>query len=309
MKKIFSFCFALVMVAGLAQAAAVNQVAAVVNGKMISLYDVQLSAGPALAKAGLSTKNPGNSAQVQEIYRKTLDNLIIELLIVAAAEKQGLTASSTEIDAEIARIMQQSRTNKAQFEKQLRAEGMTITAYQHRIANSILRNKLMGAMVGRKIIVTPDEVRAYYEANKSKYVSKPETILALLVYPNSIDPAGYAAQLIKDPSKFETVVQQVSEGPNKAGGGVIGAVDFTKMPPQLVTLINKLPVGGVTPMLVLNGKKSQFKKVKASKGGEQLTFLEAQPMADREVREPRLKERFDEYVHQLRSNAVVDIRI
>ncbi len=295
--------------ASMAQAAAVNQVAAVVNGKMISMYDVQVASGPALARAGVSTKKPGNSANVQEIYRKTLDDLIVELLIVDAAEKQGITASSPEIDEEIARVMQQGRMTKAQFEKQLRSEGMTIAAYQRRVHNSILRNKLMGVMVGRKIIVTPDEVRAYYENNKSKFVSKAETILALLVYPNSIDPAGYVAQLIKDPSKFEAVVRQVSEGPNKNAGGVVGAVDFSKMPPQLVALINKLPVGGVTPMLVLNGKKSQFKKVKASKGGEQLSFLQAEKMADRAVREPRLKERFDEYVRQLRSNAVVDVRI
>ncbi len=292
-----------------AHAAAVNQVAAVVNGKMISMYDVQVSAGPALARAGLSAKKAGNSAKAQTIYRETLDNLIVEMLIVSAAEKQGITASSAEVDAEIARVMQQSRVNKAQFEKQLRSEGMTVSDYQRRVYNSILRQKLMGVMVGRKIIVTPDEVRAYYEANKNKFVSQAETVLALIVYPNSINPAGYVSQIMQNPSKFEEVARQVSEGPNKEKGGLLGPVDLKQMPPQLVTLINKLPVGGVTPMLMLNGKKSQFKKVKSSKGGEPLPFAQAQQLADKAVREPRLKQRFDDYIQQLRSNAVIDIRI
>ncbi len=296
------------MVSNLVHAANLNQVAAVVNGKMISMYDVQVSSAPALAKAGLNPKKPGNSPKVMTIYREVLDNLILDLLIADAAEKQGLTASSAEVDAEIVRIMQQSNLTKKQFEKQLRSDGMTIAAYQRRLSNVILKQKLMGAMVGRKIIVSPDEVRAYYENNKAKFITKAETIIALLVYPNNINPASYAAEIAKDTSRFEAVVKQISEGPNKAAGGVVGAVDFKRMPPQLASLINKLPVGGVTPVIMLNGKRSQFKKVKSSKGGEQMSFLEAQSLADQFVREPRLKQRFEEYMQQLRSNAVIDIR-
>ncbi len=307
-KKILCICLAVLALANFAYAAQVNQVAAVVNGRMISVFDVKLMADAELARTGLNRKG-ANSAQLQDIYKKTLDDLIVELLIVDAAEKQKITVSSAEVDAEIARIMQQSGATKATFEKRLQKDGMTISAFQNRIRNSILRQKLMGSMVGRKIIVTPDEVRNYYEANKEKFKSKDETVLALLVYPDGINPTGYAAQIAKNSSRFEEVARQVSVGPNKENGGSLGPVDMKKMPAQLAALINKLPTGGVTPIIRLNGKNSQFKKLKANQGGRQMTFEEAKPAVESIVREPRLKARFEQYIQELRSKAVIDIRM
>ncbi len=309
MKKILYMALTMLALTSVAHAATVNQVAAVVNGRMISVFDLEHQSAPEFAKAGINPKKGENAARVQEIYAKTLESMIVELLIVDAAEKQGLTATSSEIDTEISRMMQQSGLGKEAFEKQLKREGLSVQAIQQRISNTILRQKLMGAMVGRKVVVTPDEVRAYYNANPDKFVSKGETVLALLVYPKELHAEAYAAQIKKDSKRFEVIAKAISEGPNKANGGVIGAVDLTKLPPQLVTMIQKLPVGGVTQIIMLNGKKSQFKLISSSKGGKTMTFTEAQPIADRMVREPRLKERFEEYVQQLRSKAVVDIRI
>ncbi len=309
MRKIFYIALVMWTFASVAQAATVNQVAAVVNGRMISHFDLERQAAPALIKAGINPKTGIKSGKAREIYDKVLEDMITELLIVDAAEKQGIVASSSEIDAEITKMMQQSGLSKENFEKQLVKEGMSVQALQTRMANNILRQKLTGVMVGRKVVVTPDEVRAYYNANPQKFVSKPETVLALLVYPTKVHAEAYAAQIKKDGSKFESIAKLLSEGPNKAGGGVIGPVDFSKMPPPLVEIIKKLPEGGVSPIIVLNGKKSQFKVIKLTKGGQTMSFTQAQPIADRMVREPRLKERFDVYIKQLRDKAVVDIRI
>ncbi len=309
MKKILYICMSIILLASVAQAAAINQVAAVVNGRMISYFDLQRQAASALAKEGIDAKKSPNSPRVREIYAETLDNMILELLIVDAAEKQGLAATTTEIDAEIGQMMQQSGLSKANFEKQMKKEGLSIQALQARIGNSILRQKLMGAMVGRKIVVTPDEVRAYYNANLSKFVTKSETVLALLAYPDNVDADILAARIKKDTKKFEVIAKQISVGPNKEGGGVIGPVDFSKMPPQLVKFIKAVPEGGVSPVIMLNGKRTQFKVIKSTKGGTTMTFAEAEPIASQMVREPRLKARFEEYVKQLREKAVVDIRI
>ncbi len=309
MKKILYICMSIMLLASVAQAAAINQVAAVVNGRMISYFDLQRQAASALAKEGIDAKKSPNSSRVREVYAETLDNMILELLIVDAAERQGIAATTSEIDAEIGRMMQQSGLSKADFEKQMKREGLSIQALQTRVGNSILRQKLMGAMVGRKIVVTPDEVRAYYNANLSKFVKKPETVLALLAYPDNVDADILSARIKKDTAKFEIIAKQITVGPNKEGGGVIGPVDFSKMPPQLVKLIKAVPEGGVSPVIMLNGKRTQFKVIKSTKGGTTMTFAEAEPIASQMVREPRLKARFEEYVKQLREKAVVDIRI
>ncbi len=309
MKKFFYLCAICLALVSTAHAATVNQVAAVVNGRMISYYDLERQSTPALQKAGLSSKQAAHASKVRDVYAKTLDDMILELIIVDAAEKQGITASSTEIDEEIERMMQQSGLSKANFEKQLKSEGLSVAALQTRVSNSILRQKLMSVMVGRKVIATPDEVRAYYNANLDKFVTKPETVLGLLVYPDNVDADILAARIKKDKSKFEIIARQITLGPNKEGGGLLGPVDLSKMPPQLVAFIKKVPEGDVTPVIMLNGKRTQFKVIKSTKGGTTMTFREAEPMANQMVREPRLKARFDEYVEKLRQKAVIDIRI
>ncbi len=319
MKKIL--CFSLTLFVALsmtmasfafstnAHAATVNQVAAVVNGSMISYFDVQQSAMPELRRAGIDPKNSANKSKVKEIYAVVLENLIVETLLVGEAEKNGITATQQEVDAELAKMMQQSNLSKAAFEKQLKSEGLTPGLLRQRIEKTIVRQKLMGMMVGRKIVLPPEDVEAYYNANKEQLTAKTDTQLALMVYPDNVDPVPYAKQFAADSSSFEATVAKISVGPNKENGGGLGNVPVEKLDPRLAKLIESLPVGGVTPILTLNGKKAQFKVVSKSKGGEILSFEQAKPMIENMLRQPMLKERFEEYVEQLRSKAVVDIRM
>ncbi len=309
MKKIFYMCALCLILASSVHAATVNQVAAVVNGRMISNFDLERQAASALQRAGINPQKAAGNPQARDIYLKTLDDMILELIIADAAEKQGIVASSPEIDAEIGRMMQQSGLSKENFEKQLKSEGLSVAALQSRVANTIVRQKLMSVMVGRKVVATPDEVRAYYNANLDKFITQPETELAILVYPDNVDAEALAARMKKSPEKFETIAKQITLGPNKAGGGHLGPVDLSKMPPQLVAFIQKVPEGGISPIVMLNGKRTQFKMIKSTKGGTTMTFAQAEPIANNLVREPRLKARFDEYVQQLRQKAVVEIRI
>ena len=309
MKKIFILCLGLMCFASLTYAANINQIAAVVNGRMISSFDVQQQAEIELKKAGIDVKKSSNNAQTRAIIDKALDNMILELIIVDAAEKASISASPSEVDGEIKRMMQSSGLNKEQFEKRLREDGLSVSALQKKISSSIVRQKLMSVMVGRKVLVEPEAVRAYYDSHPSEFTTKESLELALLVYPDNVDAVALDKRIKKHPEKFEIIAKQISLGPNKAGGGHLGPVDLTKLPQPLVALIKKLSVGQTSPILMLNGKRSQFKLVKYEKGGKLLPYSEAEPMAKQIVREPLLKERFDDYIQQLRSKAVVDIRI
>ncbi len=292
-----------------AHGATVGKVAAVVNGDMISLYDVQQTALPEIKKNKLDLKKAADQEKIQQIYDGVLNNMILEILILAEARKQQITASDTEVDAEITRIMQQSRMSKEAFEKQLKSEGLSADKLRTRIHNTIIRQKLMGMMVGRKIVIRPDDVTAYYEAHKNELKNDKQEVFALLVYPDSSDAPKYANQIKKDGKKFEEIARQVSIGPNRENGGLIGSIPTDKMDPRLAKMLNGLAEGEATPIIVLNGKRSQFKLVQKASSGGLMTFEQAKPMIENILREPLLKERFEEYVTQLRKKAMIDIRM
>ncbi len=309
MKKILLTLLCLLLGLSGAHAATLNKVAAVVNGQMISYFDVQQAALPELKKSKINVNSAANKEKVEQIYKQTLDNMILELLILDEAQRHTITASDLEVDTEITRIMQQSRMSKEAFEKQLQSEGLNPDALRSRIHSTIIRQKLMTMMVGRKVVVRPEDVRDYYDAHKNELKNSKQMQLALLVYPDTSNAAQHAAAIKKDSSKFEQIAKEISIGPNKENGGFLGDVPVDKLDPRLAKLIADLKEGEATQVIVLNGKKAQFKLVQAASEGGIMSFEEAKPIVEGILREPKLKERFDEYIGSLRKKAMVDIRM
>ncbi len=300
-------CFALMLTC--AHAATLNKVVAVVNGQMISQFDLDQAANAELKKAKIDPKKAENQGQVHDIYAKVLETLILDVLVMGEATRHQITASPEEVDGEIVRLMQRSGLNKKDFEKRMKLDGMTIEALRATLTKNIVRQKLMGMMVGRKVVLTPEEVKTYYDTHQDEMVQNNEAVLALIIYPDKVDAMPYARQLMQDPKQFPQIAKKISEGPNKERGGLLGEVPMEKLDPRLVKIIQELDEGEVTPILVIGGKKSQFQLVKKAAHGELMSFEQAKPYIENLLRQPLLKERFEEYVEQLRSRAVIDVRM
>lgn len=310
MKKVaILLCAVLVMWSMQVRAATFNQVAAVVNGQMISLFDLQTAVKPEMLKNKLSQDNPAQRSAVEQLYRRALDTMILDILIGQEAERQKITVSNAEVDGEITRVMQQSRLSKEDFEKQLGREGLTADSLRDRVRKTLLRQKLMGMMVGRKVVVTPEEVATYYEAHKDSIRSGGTLRMALLIYPDNVDAASWARKIKAGSAKFGDVVRQLSIGPNKQGGGDVGPVPLEKLGPNWRQILSNLKEGEVSPVFPYEGKKAQVQLLQAARGGESMSLAEATPMIENILREPRLQERFTEYTDQLRKKAVIDIRL
>ena len=93
----------LCMIAG-AQAAQVNKVAAVVNGKVITMYDLQKTALPDLIRARINPNDPKQSKEMDLILRKALDNMIMDILLEQEAVRLKATVSESDVDEELATI-------------------------------------------------------------------------------------------------------------------------------------------------------------------------------------------------------------
>lgn len=310
MKKVaILLCAALALWSVQAQAAAFNQVAAVVNGQMISLFDLQSAIKPEMIKNKLNPDNAAQRSAVEQLYRRALDTMILDILIGQEAERQKVAVSNAEVDAEISRVMQQSRLAKAEFEKQLVREGLSVDSLRERVRKTLLRQKLMGMMVGRKVVVTPEEVAAYYEANKDKIRSGGTLRMALLIYPDNVNAAEWARKIKAGSAAFADVVKQLSIGPNKQAGGDVGPVPLDKLGPNWRQILSKLQEGEVSAVFPYEGKKAQVQLLQAPRAVKTMTLAEATPMIENMLREPKLQERFEEYTEHLRKKAVIDIRL
>ena len=298
------------MTACCAQAAQLNKVAAVVNGQVITMFDLQKNAIPDLMRARVNPNDPSQAKAVDTVLRKVLDMMIMDILIGQEAKRLKITVSASEIDGEITRFMKMRNLNKAQLEAQLAQQKSSVAELRSTIEKSLMRQKVMGMEVGRRVVVTPEEIKAYYDAHKDSMYDRTGLHMGLLVYAPNANAAALAAQIKSGSLTFEEVCRKYSMAPNRENGGDMGAVEWDKLNPEWENRLSKMKPGDVTDIFDLQGHKAQVHLYRPG-GGEikMLTFEQAKPMIDGILRQPKAAERFEDYSSQLRNKAVIDIRM
>lgn len=118
MKKYLLFVFLLVFAccAG-AEAAQYGKIAAVVNGKAITMYDLQKAAAGDIVRARLNPDSPKDKAKVDAILRRTLDSMISDILLQQEAKRLGVNITDKDVDQEITAMYTGRGMTKEQFEK------------------------------------------------------------------------------------------------------------------------------------------------------------------------------------------------
>ncbi len=292
-----------------AQAEVLNKVAAVVNGEIISMYDLQAASAPAFLRQGVNRANPANQAAVDQVYRDVLDNLIADILITQEAERLKIDAPAEEVENELRTMIQRSQLSTPAFEQQLKTQGMTMAMVRDRIRKNILQYRLTTMMITRKIVVTRDDIRQYYDEHKNQFASDRSVELAMLVFPPEADAGALLGQIQSGAATFEDVTTKWSAGPNAANGGSIGTLNWKELAPEWKTALEGLDKGGVSNLLSLPDGRRVALKVLEITPGRTMTIEEATPEIENRLREPKLAQRSQEYIKQLRDKAVVDIRL
>ncbi|MFA6527713.1 MAG: hypothetical protein WCT20_04780, partial [Candidatus Babeliales bacterium] len=96
----------------------------------------------------------------------TLDEAIMEELMVAHAANQHLMPSTLDVDRQIASFKIQNKlqymTDK-EFEAQIKEGGLTLKMYKQQIGRRIAVENVKRAEIYEKVLVSSQEVEAYYK--------------------------------------------------------------------------------------------------------------------------------------------------
>jgi len=310
-KKIFVLLLAFWLCCmGAAEAAQLNKVAAVVNGQVITMFDLQKNALPEMMRAGLNPENKTQAKQVDAIFRSVLDMMIMDILLAQDARRLKVSISDAEVDGEIAQMMRARNLSKKQFEEQLKRQKLPVVELRANIQRSLLRQKIMSMEVGRKVVVTPEEIEKYYNEHRESLVDRRGLHMGLLVYRPNVNARNIAVQISSGKLTFAAATAKYSIAPNKDKGGDMGPVEWDRLNPEWSERLNKMKPGDVTALFDLQGHKAQVHLFRPGGGQEKLlTLEEATPIIDGILRQPKAKDRFEDYTGQLRRKAVIDIRL
>ena len=301
----------LALAAASARGETIERVVAKVNGQIITLSDFQ-SRQIAAAQASRVDAS-GVSQFLRQNNARILQDAIDEILIMQKAEDAGIRAPSAWIDEAIEGIKKENNIKSdEQMQEALSREGLTLAELRSNIERGVLRRIVMQRDVQPKIEANEADVRAEYEKLKPTEFTKPATVtlqeILISEERGGQELAKEVAQKAAAGEDFQALAKTFSTAPSRSNGGDIGQVAQGDLNPALEKVAFALEVGAVSEPLPVEGGY-RLLRVVAKTTGSVTPYESVKDRVRDRVMMSRFDKAYDEYVAELRKNAVVELRV
>ena len=314
------------MAASAGAAELVDRVVAVVNGKLITMFDVDNRVVEVVQRTQGVTLKPGDP-RLEELRRQMLESMITEMLIEQEAARMKINVSETEIDSQIDELKKKNNLTQQQFVAELAKEGLTLKQFRQRIRDDSMRKRLLGFMVHRKVLVTDDEVRDYYEKNRGNLPSAKSLLgpkvsgnIGFIMLPSKKQAEELRSKINSGSMNFADAAKKFSIGPGRDQGGDLGDVQVKDLAAPLRDALKAAPAGQVSEPVMLDGKavllmQRTDKAAPAQPAPAPVAAASGSSyeQAREQIQELLYKQKFDkifqEYIDNLRSKAVIEVKL
>jgi peptidyl-prolyl cis-trans isomerase SurA len=177
-------------------AAGTGEVAATVNGKSITMAEVDTL----LSQQARGQQSQMSPLELAAARMQILDGLVKQEVLFQKAEKEKLLPSEDEITQTINQQKQQAGMTEEQFQGRLKETGQTEQALRETIRKQLAVNRLTDKL-STQIKISDKEVEDYFNNNRARYVAARGVGLSVIV----VDPADNGAQ---NDAKGETEAKQ-----------------------------------------------------------------------------------------------------
>ena len=203
-----------------------------VNGEAVSLAQVE-------TERGLLGAAAPDSADVVE-------DLIDQALVMQEGDRLGIKLSS--IDLANAQAYALAGTDLKLLEETLTARGLTLKAWQERLARAARMDEVVRQSVRRRVDVSRQEIQDHYWEHLPSYRS-PQRLVLRQVYVKDRDAADKALRELQLGDGFAEVALRHGQGPEAPAGGLLGPVTLSQLPKALAKAAALLKPGRYSPVL------------------------------------------------------------
>ncbi|HSO62254.1 MAG TPA: SurA N-terminal domain-containing protein [Desulfobacterales bacterium] len=244
-----------------AQTAIVDRIVAVVNDDIITQHDVETAIRPFLE----NTKDQGFSPEMQRqamarLRKDALDTLIENKLTDQEVKRYNITVSEEEIGQQIAQIKRANSVTDEEIRAMLASRKMSMADYRKDIKGMLQRTKLVNREVTSRVVITKEEIKAYYEKNLAKYGGSRKyhlwNLFAKLPRNASLAERQEAQALlqaalaeINQGRPFEDIARASGAGAGGLQGADLGLYRVEELTPQLREVVKNMAAGAVSPIV------------------------------------------------------------
>jgi peptidyl-prolyl cis-trans isomerase C len=181
---------------------------AVVNGAVITEKELDRQVS-FLQQKFQEAGRPMNEADLAEIRRDALENLIDEELLYQAAVKQKTKVTDAEINQALSTIKARF-PNENEFMNALSKAGLSEAALKSQIDRNLTIEQFIDKQFIQKVSTSDKDAKAYYDSHLDVF-KRPEQIRASHILIR-VDPQADQSQKDSSRKKIETIEQRLKKG-------------------------------------------------------------------------------------------------
>ncbi len=287
-----------------------DSIVAVVNNKIITLYDIQLKERMLLGylkSQGLEGEEL--QKKFEENKKNILQGLIDEKLLLSKAEELGLEVKN-DLELYIENIKKENNLKSdEELKNALLKQGINYEEWKKQLENQILQQKLIQHEMGDKVKVENRELLDYYNNHKDEFKKEAVYTLQAIFISNERPEHEEIKKKVKEllkKEKFTKVAEEYSDEPLKKLKGELGVFKESELAKEILSVVKNLKKGEISDWIPYkNGwllvKLSDFTPEKIPE------FKEVQEEIRRKLFFKKRQEFLKEYVEKLRKEAYIKI--
>jgi peptidyl-prolyl cis-trans isomerase SurA len=261
-RTLFGICCILAISATVsAESQIVDRIVAVVNDDIIVFQDLNKMLEPVMENMRKSGQPPEKINEfLFEKRKQLLEMLIDQKLILQESKLYTVSVEEKEVDAAIERMKAANQLTDESLREALKSQGTTMEEFRASFREQILLNRMEHIEVRSKIVITKDDIKAYYEAHPDQYQGNRQYRLRhlMIAAPHSApDSDRTAAQQKVETAKaalaagtpFVEVVRQYADRQFADRDGELGLFLLNDLSPRLKTMVEKLTTGQYSPVI------------------------------------------------------------
>lgn len=232
-------------------------VAAVVNDKVISTFDVRQRATMLLLFANLQP----TPDLLERARTQALRDLVDEQLQVDEAAKFEITVAGDTIDRRMVDMATRSETTLDNLTSELARNGVSVTTLRNQIRAEIAWQRLIAGMYGSRVRISENDITETQDriaANARRPQYEMSEIFLPADTPEEFNQMEQGAmrllEQMQQRAPFPLVARQFSQAPSAAAGGDLGWISANELAPELRPVAERLQAGQVSlPIRTQNG--------------------------------------------------------
>ena len=292
----------------------VNGIAAVVNGDVITISQVQSLSAPRVKQLRAQFTGEELEKQLKAARELALKDLIDRQLVLQAFKKEKYEIPDHIVEERVHEIIRQNfGGDRNTFIKTLEAQNYTLGEFKQKEMEQMIVQAMRSHNVKTKNIISPTKIEDYYRKHRDEFTSKETIKLRMIMIPGQKDTATAPAQKalaeevlgrLASGAEFDRTAQVYSEDSTRDNGGDWGWIERKTLAEPLEKFAFNMPVGRISNIIDYAGNY-YILKVEDKQGGTTKSLNEARPDIEKKLIQEEAQQIQERWIASLRQKAYI----